>query len=168
MLLLTLRGTPCLYYGDELALTAGDVPAELILDVAEPSRDPGRTPMPWTSEGGWTDPWLPLTETSRNVEAQRADSSSTLHLTRDLIALRRELPALRSGRYEETPAPDGAWAWRRGDDALVALNLGSEPVEIGGIDGSIALSTNRTRDGEPVARNLALAPSEGAIVVSHG
>ncbi len=63
MLLLTLRGTPCLYYGDELALEAGDVPADRILDVATPSRDPGRTPMPWTRGGGWHDPWLPLADT---------------------------------------------------------------------------------------------------------
>ena len=77
--------------------------------------------------------------------------------------MRRELPALRSGRYEEISAPDGSWAWRRGDDVLVALNLGREPVEIGGVEGSIALSTSR-RDGEFVAGGLALAPSEAAII----
>jgi alpha-glucosidase len=166
MLLLTLRGTPCLYYGDELALTAGEVPAERILDVATPSRDPGRTPMPWTAEGGWRDPWLPLTDTSRNVEEQRADAESTLRFTRDLIALRRDSPGLRSRSYEELEAPDGAWAWRRGDDVAVALNLGSESVGIAGIDGSIALSTKRAREGQPVAGHLALAPAEGAIVIS--
>jgi alpha-glucosidase len=166
MMLLTLRGTPCLYYGDELGLGAGEVAAERVVDCATPSRDPGRTPMPWTRAdgGGWRDPWLPLADTSRNVEEQRADSASTLHFTRDLIALRRELPALRSGRYEEVSAPEGAWAWRRGDDVLVAVNLGGEPVEIGGVDGSIALSTSR-RDGEIVTGGLELAPSEAAIVV---
>ena len=56
MMLLTLRGTPCLYYGDELGLTAGEVPGNRIVDVARPSRDPGRTPMPWTAEGGWHAP----------------------------------------------------------------------------------------------------------------
>jgi alpha-glucosidase len=166
-MLLTLRGTPCLYYGDELALEAGEVPAERVVDCATPSRDPGRTPMPWTREngGGWRDPWLPLADTSRNVDEQRAESASTLHFTRDLIALRRELPALRSGRYAEISAPQGAWAWRRGDDVLVAVNLGGEPVEIGAIDGSIALSTNRNRDAEIVTGDLALAPSEGVIIV---
>ena len=167
MLLLTLRGTPCLYYGDELALTSGEVPAERVVDCATPSRDPGRTPMPWTrgEGGGWSDPWLPLADTSRNVEEQRTDPGSTLRFTRDLIALRREIPALRSGSYTEIPAAEGVWTWRRGDDAVVALNLGSERAEIGGLDGLIALSTNRARDGEQLAGSLALAPSEGAIVV---
>ncbi len=126
MMLLTLRGTPCLYYGDELALEAGAVPPERVLDVADPPRDPGRTPMPWTSEGGWHEPWLPLADTSRNVEGQRADPGSTLHFTRDLIALRRRLESLHTGAYTELPAPAGAWAWRRGDDVIVALNLGAE------------------------------------------
>ena len=68
--------------------------------------------MPWTREGGWRNPWLPLTDTTRNVEEQRADPASTLHFTRDLIALRRRLPSLRTGVYTELPAPTGAWAWR--------------------------------------------------------
>ncbi len=165
MLLLTLRGTPCLYYGDELALTAGDVPPDRVLDVAEPSRDPGRTPMPWTRAGGWTDPWLPLTDTSRNVEEQRADHGSTLHFTRELIGLRRRLGGLRAGEYEEVPAPTGAWAWRRGEGILVAVNLGDEPAEIEGAAGSILLGTNRARDGDVVG-SLVLAPAEGAIVAT--
>ena len=166
LVLLGLRGTPCLYYGDELALAAGDVPAGRILDVAEPSRDPGRTPMPWTPDGGWHDPWLPLSDTSRNVEEQRASASSTLHFTRDLIALRRRLPDLHAGAYRDLPAPAGAWAWRRGEGAVVAVNLGSRPVRVPGIDGSIALSTNRGREGVAVSGQLGLAPAEGAIVVS--
>ena len=59
-MLVTLRGAPSLYYGDELALPDGHVPPDRIRDVAEPSRDPCRTPMPWTRDGGWNDPWLPL------------------------------------------------------------------------------------------------------------
>ena len=116
MMLLTLRGTPCLYYGDELALEAGAVRAERVLDVADPPRDPGRTPMPWTSDGGWHDPWLPLADSSRNVEEQRADPGSTLHFTRDLIALRRRLDESPHGRVHGAAAPAGSWAWRRGDD----------------------------------------------------
>ena len=164
LVLLTLRGTPCLYYGDELALEAGDVPDDRILDCATPSRDPGRTPMPWTPDGGWRDPWLPLSDTSRNVELQRADVHSTLHFTRELIAARRATPALRAGRYEELPAPTGAWAWRRGEDVVVAVNLGTEMVELSGVEGSIAIATDRARDAERVAGGLRLNPSEGAIV----
>jgi alpha-glucosidase len=164
LLLVTLRGTPSLYFGDELALLEGHVPPDRVRDVAEPPRDGARTPMPWTREGGWSEPWLPLEDTSRNVEDQRSDPGSTLHFTRDLIALRRRLSDLRRGRYEELPAPPGAWAWRRGEGVVVALNLGSEPAAIEGVEGSIALVTGRDREGERVAGWLRLRPAEGAVV----
>jgi alpha-glucosidase len=162
--LLTLRGTPCLYYGDELALTSGHVSPDRVLDCATPSRDPGRTPMPWTPDGGWEEPWLPLADASRNVEDQRADPHSTLHFTRDLIALRRRLEDLRTGRYAELPAPEGAWAWRRGNDVVVAVNLGSSTVEIEGVDGFVALATTRSDEGRDVRGGLSLGPHEAAIV----
>jgi alpha-glucosidase len=168
MLLLALRGTPCLYYGDELALTSGKVPTERLVDCAMPSRDPGRTPMPWTPDGGWHEPWLPLSDTNRNVEAQRSDPGSTLHFTRNLIALRRQLTDLRCGGYTELPAPAGCWMWRRGDEVVVALNLGAESVQIEGIRGSIALSTNRGRDGEWITERLTLRASEGVVVLRSG
>jgi alpha-glucosidase len=164
LVLLTLRGVACLYYGDELALADGHVPPERVRDVADRPRDPCRTPMPWTRSGGWNDPWLPLEDTSRNVEEERADPASTLNFTRDLIALRRELPDLRSGAYAELHVPEGAWAWRRGADVVVAVNLGSSPVEIEGVEGSIALATRGTRDGESVTGRLRLVPAEGAVV----
>jgi alpha-glucosidase len=164
LLLLGLRGTPCLYYGDELALTSGPVPPTRVRDVATPSRDPGRTPMPWTPEGGWTDPWLPLSDTSRNVAEQRADPDSMLGFTRDLIALRRRLPVLRTGTYTELATPSASWAWRRGDGVVVALNLGAERAEVHHVKGVIALSTNRERDGERVAGTLELDASEGVFV----
>src|SRR4029077_17155206 len=85
-LLLTLPGTAILYQGDEIALENGEVPADGILDVASPPRDPAGTPMPWTRGGReWREPWLPLANTGRNVEQQRADPGSTLHYVRDLI-----------------------------------------------------------------------------------
>jgi len=164
LVLLGLRGAACLYYGDELALAAGHVPSERVLDVGDPPRDPARTPMPWTREGGWDDPWLPLEDTSRNVEDERADPGSTLHFTRDLIALRRELPDLRGGAYAELPAPEGAWAWRRGEGIVVAVNLGARPVEVAA-DGRIALATDRGREGELAGGRLALRPAEGAVLV---
>jgi alpha-glucosidase len=165
LILLTLRGTPCLYYGDELALTNGPVPVDRVRDVADPPRDPGRTPMPWTGQGGWEHPWLPLEDASRNVEDQRAEPDSTLSFTRDLIALRRRTPALSGGGYEELPAPPGAWAWRRDEDVIVAVNLGSDPVEIDGIEGSVALGTDRAREGERVDGRLRLEQAEGVIAV---
>jgi alpha-glucosidase len=164
LLLLTLRGTPILYYGDELGLADGSVPADRVRDIADPPRDPCRTPMPWTSDGGWEDPWLPLVDASRNVESQRSDPASTLCFTRDLIALRREHRDLHEGAYVELEAPDGAWAWRRGAGVDVAVNLGSGPVEIEGVEGSVAIATDRRRDGERVRGRLRLGPAEGAVV----
>jgi alpha-glucosidase len=164
LVLLTLRGTPCLYFGDELALEDGSVSVDRVLDVAVPSRDPCRTPMPWTRAGGWTNPWLPLEDTVRNVEDQRSDPTSALAFTRDLISLRRALQDLREGRYTELAAPDAAWAWGRGTGVAVAVNLGSGPCRIEGVEGSILLSTTRVRDGERVAGGLRLAPREGVLV----
>jgi alpha-glucosidase len=164
LMLLTLRGTPFLYFGDELALADGDVPQERIVDCASPSRDPCRTPMPWTPAGGWHDPWLPLSDTSRNVEAERGDPTSTLHFTRDLIALRRRLPDLAQGDYQELAAPRGTWAWRRGQQATVAVNLGRTVVSIDGIAGAIVLATTREREGERVDGRLWLEPATGVVV----
>ena len=60
-LLLTLRGDAILYQGDEIALEDGAVPAERVADIADPPRDPERTPLPWTRAGDeWREPWLPL------------------------------------------------------------------------------------------------------------
>jgi alpha-glucosidase len=168
LMLVTLRGTPSLYYGDELALPDGYVPPEDVRDVAVPPRDSCRTPMPWSREGGWKDPWLPLLDTSRNVEDQRADSDSTLHFTRALIALRKQLADLRSGAYVELPSPEKAWAWQRGEATVVAINLGRDATEIEGVDGSLALGTQRDREGERVDGRLRLAPAEGVVVTRLG
>ena len=165
LILLGLRGTPFLYYGDELALADGHVSEDRVLDIAVPPRDPCRTPMPWTPSGGWENPWLPLEDTSRNVETERDDPSSTLTFTRDLISLRRTLADLRGGAYTALPSPEGTWAWRRGDGVLLAVNLGSGPTEIEGAHGSVALATTRTREKEVVSGRLRLEPTEGAIVL---
>ena len=85
LMLLTLRGTPSLYYGDELALPDGQVPPDRVRDVAVPSRDPCRTPMPWTREGGWDGSVAAAGghEPERRGSARRP--GSTLNFTRDLI-----------------------------------------------------------------------------------
>jgi len=119
-LILTLPGTAILYQGDEIALEDGDVPADRILDVADPPRDPERTPVPWTRSGEeWQSPWLPLGSTARNVEEQRSNPDSTLHYVRDLIA-RRKL--FSDDSYETLKSGKGEWAYRRGD-ATCVLNL---------------------------------------------
>lgn len=127
LILLTLRGVPVLYMGDELALEDGVVPPERVLDVADPPRDPCRTPFPWTRDGEeWRDPWLPFTPTGRNVADETADAGSTLHFTRELIRARRGL----SGGYETLPSPPGTWVYRRGSGHVVALNLSGFAVRL--------------------------------------
>jgi alpha-glucosidase len=177
LMLLCLRGTPFLYYGDEIALPEVPTDPETALDpvarrTGDPSdnRDPCRTPMQWSDEpgAGFTTasatPWLPFGDLSVNVAAQRADRGSTLHLVRDLIALRRSSRDLTTGAYETLPAPDGAWAWRRGERFAVALNLSDGDVTIDGVAGRVEIGTDRGRDGATVGDGLRLGPYEGVVV----
>jgi len=177
MILLTLRGTPVLYYGDEIGMTEADVPRDRILDPVglregQRGRDGERTPMPWSDApgAGFTapgiEPWLPFGDLTRNVAAQRADEESTLHLVRDLIALRRAEDALRAGAYTPLPAPDGAWAYRRGEPVTVALNLSDAAVTMPEVRGRVAVATDRARDGEAVDGSVGLGPWEGVVVVA--
>jgi glycosidase len=129
--------------------------------------------MHWTSEpgGGFTDPgvrpWLPLGDTTaRNVADQQRDPSSTLNFVRDLIAIRRQRADLRSGTYRQLPSPAGVWAWQRGADTTIALNLSDEAVHLPAIGGTVVISTIRSRDGERLEGGLLLGPWEGAICSS--
>jgi alpha-glucosidase len=133
----------------------------------ERNRDRYRTPMVWSAApgAGFTEnsasPWLPFGDLARNVEAQRDDPGSTLHLVRDLIALRRERADLRDGAYETLPAPGGAWAWRRGERTFVALNLSDAPVTVD-VSGTVLVGTDRGRDGAKFDGEL--APWLGVVV----
>jgi alpha-glucosidase len=165
LLLLTLRGTPFLYYGDEIALPEVDVPEAKRLDPVPDSRDGCRTPMPWTAAGGFTagdGTWLPPGDpAARNVADQREDPGSVLHLVRDLIALRRGREDLRGGTYASLPAPAGAWAYCRGDGTVVAVNLSGERVAIDA-EGTVLIATDRTQEGEPFGGEL--APWSGVVL----
>jgi alpha-glucosidase len=163
LILLTLRGTPILYYGDELGMEQVEIPREEQVDRAH-SRDGARTPMPWAprTEAPW---WLRHGDLTRNVEDMRGDARSTLEFTRDLISLRRSAPELRRGAYSSLPAGPGVWAWRRGEAAAVAVNLSDRPRVVRGPQGTIRLDTGGTRAGETVSGRLRLAPWEGAVVL---
>jgi alpha-glucosidase len=177
MLLLTLRGTPVLYYGDELAMPDTEIPPHRVVDPVgllgdprHPGRDGARTPMPWRGEPGLgftrpeVEPWLPFGDPGGvSVQGQRQDPGSPLHLTRDLIALRRAEPDMQTGAYEELVAEDDVWAFRRGSGFLVALNLGAKPQGVPA-EGTLELATRRDREGEEVDGTLALGPREGAVV----
>jgi len=168
--LLSLRGTPVLYYGDELGMPDVPIPDDRTRDPV--GRDLCRTPMQWTAEPGagftepGVEPWLPLGDASRcNVEEQRGRDDSILAFTQHLIALRRELPDLRVGSYASLPAPDDVWAWRRGGRVAVAVNLGGEQRSIASGPGVIAAATHTARQGEAVESTLVLGPWEGALVL---
>jgi alpha-glucosidase len=169
LLLLTLRGTPVLYYGDELGLPQVAVAGADVRDIA--GRDGARTPMHWSAEegAGFTEtgvkPWLPFGDfAARNVEDQRGDPASILALVRELIALRRESADLRGGSYSTVPSPEGTWAWRRGEATTVALNMSVASVAIDVGAGTIRISTEHGREGQRVEGRLDLAPWTGAVV----
>jgi alpha-glucosidase len=117
-LLLTLPGTAILYQGDEIGLEDAHVPDDRILDLATPPRDYERTPMPWTREGReWRDPWLPLYDTSRNVEDQADDPNSILNWTRELIEQRKRFADETYETLDDTNR--WVWAYRRGASTCV-------------------------------------------------
>lgn len=179
VMLLTLRGTPVLYAGDEIGQPNTELGEDDLLDPvgkhfwpAYAGRDPGRTPVHWEPGpgAGFTSPdatpWLPMGDNDAcNVADQREDPGSTLHLCRDLIALRRERKELRLGAYRRLEAPEGVWAYRRGSRTTVALNMTDSRVAVD-LGGEVLVGTDRSRDGETVD-GLDLEPW-GAVVVGGG
>lgn len=172
MLLLTLRGTPTIYNGDELGLPDVPVPPERVVDMD--GRDPQRSPMPWGpgSHGGFSaaEPWLPMVADApaASVAAQRADARSILVLHRRLIALRRREPALQAGSWAAIASPDGVLAYDRELDGRVlrvVLNLTGRPVAVpmpG--DWEMLVGTGLDRDGGSVRGSLVLRPDEGLVL----
>ena len=182
MLLLTLRGTPTIYQGEELGMTDVPIPPDAVQDPWERNvpglglgRDPVRTPMPWTAEegGGFTtgEPWLPLNAdlAVRNVASQSLAPDSMLSLYRRLLALRRREPALAIGDYRLIEVGEEVLVYERshaGRRLLVALNLGAGRRDTGIVSrhASVLLSTDPDRGGS-LDGPLRLAPAEGVVLV---
>jgi alpha-glucosidase len=182
MLLLTLRGTPTLYYGDEIGLPNGVIPSDKIQDpwgwvFPEKNRDIARTPMQWDAspQAGFSpvEPWLPVTSdcAQRNVSVQDKDASSLLNLYRKLLRLRRMQPALNRGSYAALEAgASNVYAYIRrsgGERKLIVLNFSSEPrsahLDVRG-GATVLLSTYLDRSGPVPLNNIEMRPNEGLIL----
>jgi len=183
MLLLTLRGTPTAYYGDELGMPDVLVPHELAHDPQEllspgHGRDPERTPMQWDGgpNAGFSTgtPWLPVAEDYRtvNVAVEWDEPRSMLALVRRLLELRRAIPALTVGTVRTLDAGhDDALAYLRehdGQRVLVALNLGAAPhtLDLGHIaaSGTALIATGLDREGSVDLARLELRANAGMVV----
>lgn len=178
MLLLTLRGTPFLYQGDELGLPDSIVPPDRALDVHD--RDRARGPMPWGSPSrvgagaGFSTgrPWLPVTAEAERLNAatQASDAASMLELVRSLLALRRATPALRSGAIRLHPEPGPVLAydrWDAGARMVVALNMGTADASVAipeGVRARVVAGTRAQRTDTTVAAEIGLASLEGVVM----
>jgi alpha-glucosidase len=185
VLLLTLRGTPTMYYGDEIGMHDVPIPVDEVQDPFEKNepgkgvgRDPGRTPMQWddsTNAGFSTGkPWLRLADDYRslNVAALERDPRSIFTLYKRLISLRARLPALSEGTWEAIALGGDLLAFARiyrDQRVVVVANFGSERAEIRDAilpqGASMLLSTHLDREGA-CDRPLVLRPAEAIIITA--
>jgi len=179
VMLLTLRGTPTLYQGDELAIGEVTIPPDRVRDpqdLRQPGlgigRDRSRTPMPWdgSPHAGFSavEPWLPLNADwrTRNVATQAADPTSMLTLYKDLLAVRRSSDALSIGSMALVPGDENVLAYERRHGSewlLIVLNLGAQRRALVLPDDAVV--TAQLASTHP-AREMdgSIAPNEGFIL----
>ena len=189
MLLLTLRGTPTLYYGDELGMTDVPIAPGQVQDPAEKNepgkgrgRDPERSPMVWVDapNAGFTtpdvEPWLPLQAdwATSNAAVQRKDPRSFLSFYRHLLHLRGLHDTLRAGAIDHVQTEGSVLSFRRlalpeGDstDFQVLLNLGSVPAVALAAPGTLVLTTLLDGRGSLVDGPVTLEGGEGLLIALH-
>lgn len=184
MLLLTLRGTPTIYYGEEIGMRDVAIPPEEIQDPQglnmpglNLSRDPARTPMQW-DDRQWSGfskvkPWLkvPHNFARVNVEVQKLDAFSMLNFYKRLIELRSKEPALYAGDYKSVYSDKQVLAFIReaaGTRFLIVLNLSHRPCyfhpENFSTCGIVEMSTEPERNGLAVEGEVSLSGDEGLII----
>ena len=180
LLLAGLRGTPTIYYGDEIGMQDVAIPPDRVRDPWERNmpglgegRDPCRTPMRWTQDPGAgfstaeVEPWLPIGERTPqdSVEGQRGVPDGMLELHRALLQLRRAHPALRTGGYAAVEAR-GEVLWIEREDGAgriaVAVNLGTQDAEPAPADGAELLL--HAGEARMAGGTLNLAGLSGAIL----
>jgi alpha-glucosidase len=179
VLLLTLRGAPYLYAGEELGLADAEIPPGRVVDPG--GRDGCRAPIPWDASPGhgWpvTDPWLPWPPDADrlNVFAEQADPASMLHLYRRLLLARRSSDALRAGGLTLLDGlPDGVLGYERvandpttgaTDRRVVLLNFTAEPVPVSpGSTGAASVEVSSDGRGEGAPLGATLGPDQAVIL----
>jgi len=186
MLLLTLRGTPTLYYGDELGMQDIPIAPDQIRDPAEKNepgkgkgRDPERSPMLWldTPNAGFTSaeatPWLPLQHDwqTENATAQSTRPRSILTLYRKLLQLRRQHDTLHSGGIADVAAEGNILRFRRvalpnghSTDFQLLFNLGNDIATTQCAPGTVVLTTILDGEGSHVEGTVTLEAGEGLLI----
>jgi alpha-glucosidase len=179
-----LRGTPTIYYGDEIGMTQVPIPPDRVRDPFEKNvpgigvgRDGARTPMQWDAGdfAGFStvEPWLPISDKFRteNVETELREPSSICNLYRRLISARRQRPALSTGNYRRILAERDLLLYMRqagSERILIALNLGSEPISTvlppDFSSGRILVSCFGDLDGKPLTERVELRSDEGLVI----
>jgi alpha-glucosidase len=179
-MLMTLRATPFLYYGEELGMESINIPKNKIVDPVGKKfwpvmrgRDNARTPMQWNKKkfAGFSrkEPWLPISKdfSQINVEAESTDENSVLTFYRQLIELRKNSEILRKGKYLQVSAKDDVWIFVRflgKEEIMVVLNFSDKKktAEIGRERDIILSSINRK--GKTDNNKLEIFPNEAIIL----
>lgn len=184
MMLLTLRGTPTLYYGDEIGMEDVKIPKDEIQDPQglmmpdkDLSRDPYRTPMQWDEgkNAGFTtgNPWLRLSNNYKklNVKAQQDDPESMLSLYKKLIALRKKEPALHSGFYRPVYSDQQLLSFIRegeGKRFLIILNLSDKNCRFSPdrfkFKGTVRLALHAESEGQKMNKSIDIKGDGGLII----
>ena len=175
VLLLTLRGTPTMYYGDELGMPDAVIAPDEVQDPAEKrqpgqgfGRDPERSPMLWdgSANAGFTTgkPWLPLVEGWEAMTVAAEGAGSVLALYRALLQLRRERPELHAGDVSAVVARNGVLSYVRGGGVQVHVNLTGATAWVPSLAGHVLLSTTGVRGDGKVRDWIEVLADEGVVV----
>lgn len=181
VLLFTLRGTPIMYYGDEIGMHDVDIPADRIQDMKENtmpgySRDPQRTPMQWNEHpyAGFSEvePWLPVADDyqQRNVEKEKKDPDSMLSFYKRLIELRQQEHALQVGDITDVELQGQLMLYKRlynDTKMLIMINFGKqkssyEPEEH--LEGKIIFSSLKKMEGQQLSHTIDVAAEEAVVL----
>jgi alpha-glucosidase len=181
VLLFTLRGTPIMYYGDEIGMHDVSIPPDRIQDLKENtmpgySRDPERTPMQWNNESyaGFSEvePWLPVADDyrQRNVAVQKDNPDSLLSFYRKLIDLRHQEPALRVGKFISVGLENQLMVYERQFEKSklrILVNFSKEPAQHSlpaDETGELLLSTTGNEAGQSATNRWQVGGEEALIL----